>query len=261
MKIKSYLFLKASIFLAAAVSLFFIASSIPKIDFSGLDVSFALLALSSLWIGVHTGLKVQDNGRRIPLFYLNVFIALLLFDHEAVILMVALAAIYSSIRERKSAPLTLFNSLFPVIPTFFIYQALHFYFDSQANILFSYNLLISLSFICLVQAIAHSITVRVNETLETDERLARQFSFGDFLQSCVAYFALAAMAGLLVKLTTTFELPVLIVIAAICMTTFLIYLSLVFRDSRLAKAQPDAELTITPLAEIKANPEAKTKAA
>src|ERR1043165_2219593 len=88
MKIKSHLFVKASIFLAAAVSLFFIASSVLKIDFSRLDVSFALLALSSLWIGVHTGLKVQDNGRRIPFFYLNVFIALLLFDHEAVILMV-----------------------------------------------------------------------------------------------------------------------------------------------------------------------------
>jgi diguanylate cyclase (GGDEF)-like protein/PAS domain S-box-containing protein len=259
MKIKSQIVLKVTILLAAAVSLFFIALSSLKIDLSGLDLSFALLSLSSLWIGVHAGLKVKGSGRHIPLFYLNVFIALLLFDHQAVILMAALAAIYFSIREHESAPLILFNSLFPVIPIFFIYQALHFYFGSQANILLSNNLLISLSFICLIQTIAHSITVRVNETLEADKQLVRQFSFGDFLQTFVGYVALAAVAGLLVKLTTTFELPQLTVIAAICMGTFLIYLFLVSRDSRSMKAQPDAELSITPLSEIKLKPEVKTK--
>lgn len=261
MKIKSHPLLNLFIFLAAAVSLFFIAWSVLKIDFSGLDASFALLALSSLWIGVHTGFKVGSNGRHIPLFYLNVFIALLLFDHGAAILMAALATTYYSIREHKSAPLILFNSLFPVIPIFIIYQALHFYFDSNANILLSSNLLISLSFICLIQAIAQAIIARVNETLGTDEQLGERFSTGDFLQTCMAYFALAAMAGLLVKLTTAFELPRLTAIASVCSGAFLIYLFLVFRDARQAQARPDAELPITPLAETQLKPEVKTKTA
>jgi len=257
MKIKSHILPKVFIFLIAVVALFLIALSFLKTGFTSLDVSFGLLAFSSLWIGGHAGLKLPGNSGYISLFYLNVFIALLLFDHEAVVLMVALAAFYSSIRQHKSASLTIFNSLFPVIPTFIIYQALHFYFDSNANILLSYNLLISLSFICITQSISHAITVRVNEAL--DEQPARRFSIGAFLQTCMAYFALAAIAGFLVKLTTTFELPTLMAMAAICSGAFLIYLLLVFRDARQAKAETEIVVVAEPQAETKLETKVEAK--
>ena len=254
MKTKSPLFLKLFIFIVASVALFVIASSFLKTNFTNLDASFGLLALSSLWIGGHAGFKLPGKGGYIPLFYLNVFIALLLFDYEAVVLMAALAAFYASIREHKSAPLILFNSLFPVIPTFLIYKALHFNFDSQANIIFSYNLLISLCFICISQAISHSIIGWVNETLDSAKQSARRPSVGTFLQTCMAYFALAAIAGFLVKLTTTFELSTLTAIAAICFGAFLIYLLLVFGDARGAKAETKAEAEVEPWFETQAEP-------
>jgi diguanylate cyclase (GGDEF)-like protein/PAS domain S-box-containing protein len=246
--------LKVLTFLTAAAALFVLASSSLKTNFTNLDASFGLLAFSALWIGGHAGFKLPGSDGYIPLYYLSIFIALLLFDHEAVILMAALAASYGSLRQHKSALLTFFNSLFPAISTFIIYKALHFYFDSQASLIFSYNLFISLGFICLAQSISHSITVWVNENFESDKETEQRFSIGTFLQTCMAYFALATIAGFLVKLTTTFELSALPVIAILCAGAFFIYLLLVTKDARLAKAETGTEYKVEPRLDTIAEP-------
>lgn len=236
MRMKSHFLPKGIICLTAAAALYAIASSVLKTDLTGLGAAFGLLALSALWVGGHTGFKLPTGGGQIPLFYLNIFIALLLFDNQAVVLMAALAAFYSSIRQHRSALLILFNSLLPALSTFVIYQALHFYSDSPANITYSSNLFLTLGLMSLIQAVAHTITVRVTQAFDHDRQAAGSSAVNVFLHTCLAYFALATLAGLLVKVTFTLELPTLTAIAITGAGAFLLFLLLVFRDTRQSKA-------------------------
>lgn len=240
MKTQPSLSLKIVVFLAITAGLVILALSVLKLNFSNLDASFGLLALSAVSLGVHVGLKIPGKNEYLPLFYLFAFIGLLFFDINAVILMTVLAASYASIRKHEPTLLILFNSITHVIPIFLIYETLHFYFDSSANITSSYNLLLSLCVICLIQSTCHAIINSVNEAFRINNS-SRRFSIGSYVQTCLAYFALASFAGVIVKLTTAFNLPTLTVIAILCAGSCLIYLFILFRGSRVAK--PEAQVS------------------
>ena len=218
-------------YLVIAAGIVVVALSLLRVNFSSIDAAFGLLAISALCLGARAGLKVPDSDEYVPLFYLFVFVATLLFDQHAVILMTGLAALYASIRRHKTAQSILFRWMSPVLSIFSIQNLLQYCFASPANIVRPSHLLISLAIIGLTQSIFHSITQWVSEPSRITDS-PRQFSIKTFAQTCLSYFALASAAGFIVTLTTKYHLPSLIAVAFLCAGAALIYLPLLFRHLR-----------------------------
>ena len=242
---------KIVIFLVIVAGLSAVTLSLLKIEWSGLDASFALLAIGSLLLGVGVGLRVPGAREYVPLYYLFVFAALLFFDHNAVIVVTGLAAFYASGRRRKSLPLVLFNAASAALAVSVIYHALHFYFESSANITRSYNLLIAICFIAVAQSAFHSIFVSVTEGYKPSGG-PLGFSKGDFLRRCLTYFLLAAAAGFTVKLSVAFNLSGLTAAAFLFSAAFASYLIILFGKERVAAPRvAEARVVEPPVAEPK----------
>lgn len=236
MKTNSSLFPKIFAFLLIAAGLFVTGLSVLHTDFNSIDISFGLLALTCVIVGTQIGLKTANETEDVPLFYLFVFIALLLFDNSAVVLMTVVAASYASIRQSKTTLFILFNSAAPALSVYLVYTALTFYFKSPTEHILSNNLLITLCLIGFTQSIFHLVISAVNATFRATDPPHR-FSVNQYLRTCLTYFALASASGFMVKLVVAFNLPTFSVIAALCASTIFIYLYLLFRDRRVAVPQ------------------------
>jgi diguanylate cyclase (GGDEF)-like protein/PAS domain S-box-containing protein len=250
MKNQNILIQKIFIYLVIAAGMIVVALSLLEINFNALDAAFGLLTISSLCLGVRAGLRIPDSNEYIPLFYLFVFIALLLFDHHAVILMISLVAFYASIRQHKTTPLILFNWMAPVLSVFLTYNLLHYYFTSPATAILSYNLLISLCLICIIQSISHSITYEVVNTCRINYQ-PRQFSAKTFGQTCLSYFTLTSASGFIVILITKFNLPTLIASAFLCASSVLIYLPQLLRSARASKTRDQVSQITSATAQVR----------
>jgi diguanylate cyclase (GGDEF)-like protein/PAS domain S-box-containing protein len=218
-------------FLVIVAGLVILGLSSLDITFECVNLSFILLGLTALYAGARLGLKIPATNEHVPLFYLFVFIALLLFNRQPVILMTALAACFASMRRDRSARSILFNSALPVLSVFLIYTGLGFYFESPAETGLSYNLLITLCFICTVQSFFHLAASQVNNHSGT----GRQLSLGNYLHTFLTYLAVASAAGLIVRLHQTLGLSTLALIAPVCAVALLISLIIHLKERGVSK--------------------------
>jgi diguanylate cyclase (GGDEF)-like protein/PAS domain S-box-containing protein len=223
MRTKSPLSAKIFASLLSLAGLFVVGLSVLHINLDSLNLSFGLLMLTGVFVGTQVGFKPSSGDDYVPLFYLFVFIAFLLFDNGLVILMTAVAASFVSIKQSKNTVSILSNSAAPVLSVFLVYQALSFYLRSPAELTLSYNLIITLFAIGLTQAIVHSV-VRAVVADGGITGPGHRFSADAYLKTCLTYLALASASGFIVKLIETFELPSLAVISILCAGTGLIYL-------------------------------------
>jgi PAS domain-containing protein len=233
MKTKSPHLPKIFAYLLFAAGLVVTGLSIRHIDSEGIDSSLGLLLAASVFAGARVGFKTSGENENIPLFYLFVFVAFLLFDNSLVILMTAVAASYASIRQSKNATFILSNAAAPVLSVFLAHQALTFYFKSPADYALSYNLIITLFLIGITQFIFHYVVKAVNAG-DGASHTAQEFSASNYLRTCLTYLALASASGFIVKLIDTFQLSALSITAALCVSTSLLYLYVLLRDRRVA---------------------------
>jgi diguanylate cyclase (GGDEF)-like protein/PAS domain S-box-containing protein len=236
MKNKSPSYPKIFAYLLFAAGLFVTGLSIWRINFDGLDASFGLLLLTCVFAGTQVWFRASGGNENVPLFHFFVFIAFLLFDNSAVVLMTAIAASYASIRQSKRAAFILSNFAAPVLSVFLVNQALTFYFGSPADYLLSYNLVITLFVIGFAHSIFHHLTGAMNAEGVAGEG-SRQFSAGNYLRTCLTYLGLASVSGFIVKLIDAFRLPASSVIITLCAITSLIYLYILLSDRRVAAPQ------------------------
>ena len=225
MESKAPFFVRLFTFPVIVAGLVILVLSSLKTNFEGVDVTFIVLGLTALYAGARLGLKIPGTSGFVPLFYLFVFIALLLFDRHSVILMTALAASFASMRSHRNALSILFNSALPVLSVFLIYTGLGLYFESRAETALSNNLLITLGFSCAVQSFLHLAASWVNEsTGRSDSR--GQLSLGAYLRTLLTYWVIASAAGFIVSLHLRLGLSTLAVIAPMCAVAVLISLLL-----------------------------------
>ncbi len=190
-----------------------------------LDTSFWLLALAALGVGARVGIKTADGGGNVPFFYLPVFLSLLIFDWPAAIPMTAAAALCASLLEKRRLPLTLFDAAVSSLAVFASYSALHFLFESTAKLTTPYNLAASICIISLLQATAHGIVAAAGESFGGVRPQAASLG-----RAVLAYLTLAGAAGTLVKVASSFDLPLPTVIVIFFAGTVLLFLFLLVRD-------------------------------
>ncbi len=214
-------FLKPFMALTVLACLYVLGVSGLQIGLGQLDTSFWLLALAALGVGARVGVKIADEGGHVPFFYLPVFLSLLIFDWPAAIPMTAAAALCASLMEKRRPALTLLDTAVSTLAVYASYSALHFLFDSTANLTTPYNLVVSVFIISLLQAVSHSVVAAAGE------------SFGGIravLRAALTYLTLAGAAGAVVKVAAGFELPLPTVIVFFFAGTVLLFLFLLVRD-------------------------------
>ncbi len=222
-------------------ALFITGQSILNLDFKSIDTTFGVLALTCILVGTRIGLKTPGENQYVPGFYFFVFLAFLLFDNDAVILMAAASgAVYAFVGRSKTMASVLSNSAVPAISVFLVYKASTFYIESPAGLIHSQHLLVTLCLLSISQAAFHFIAAGVNTNHGAPDVL-RRFSVGSYLRTCLTYFVLASASGFIVKLTSTFDLSTLHVAVALCAGTLLIYLYALLKSARASVVADDSE--------------------
>jgi diguanylate cyclase (GGDEF)-like protein/PAS domain S-box-containing protein len=241
MKTKSSLYPKVFACLLLAAGLFVIGQSLLHFDYKNIDTAFGVLALTCILVGTRVGLRTSGESEYVPLFHLFVFIAFLLFDINAVILMTAAsAAVYALVQRSKTTVSILSNFAAPTVSVFLVFKALAFYFEAPTGQTLSSNLLITLCLLGAAQAVFH-FTARALSSNPRVEDASGRSSTGSYLGTCVAYFVLAAASGFIIKLTITFDLPTLYVLVALCAVTVLAYLYVLLKGTRATAPQESEE--------------------
>ena len=237
MKTESHLYPKIFALLLFVAALFITSQSLVSLDFKSIDTAFGVLALTCILVGTRIGLKSPFENQYVPFFHFFVFIAFLLFDINAVILMAAASgAVYASVGRSKTMVSILSKSAVPAISVFLVYKASAFYIESPAGLTLSHDLLIKLCLLSVSQAAFHFVVAKIN-TNHGAMDAPQRFSVGSFLRTCLAYFVLASASGFIVKLTITFNLPTLHAVVALCTGTLLIYLYVLLKSAPASVAE------------------------
>jgi diguanylate cyclase (GGDEF)-like protein/PAS domain S-box-containing protein len=224
MKTESRLYPRIFASLLFIAALFITVQSALRLDFNSIDTAFGVLALTCILVGTRIGLQIPDENQCVPFFHFFVFIAFLLFDNDAVILMAAASGVvYAAVGRSKEMGSALLNSAAPAICVFLVYKALAFYTETPAGLGLSRNLLVTLCLLSVSQATFHFMVAGMNANRGAADA-PRRSSIGIYLRTCLVYFVLAAASGFIANLTVTLNLPALHVVAALCAGTLLIYL-------------------------------------
>ncbi|HYO64126.1 MAG TPA: EAL domain-containing protein [Pyrinomonadaceae bacterium] len=177
---------------AAAVAL-----SAIKLTPAQADVRFLLLALIAVSTGTRVFVKVPVAGRYVALSDAFVFLAMLLFDGEAAVLLAAASAACVALRVRAGgARSLLFESLAPAASAFLSVQLLRLVFGTVAGLHDSADVF-ALPLAAAVVALVHSgfVTARGGAG-EEEEAGTRASRYAWTLLTC---FVVASAAGLAAK--------------------------------------------------------------
>jgi diguanylate cyclase (GGDEF)-like protein/PAS domain S-box-containing protein len=167
-----------------------------------IDVPLLLLALITINIGTRITIKIPHVRGQVSLSDTFIFLAILLFDGEAAVLLAALAALCASLRLTKNRRLLLFNPAVTAITTFSLIWILRLTFGSIADLsrsLSPLRLILAIGIITFVQAVIHAAVLAISEIKSSGKQAGHSWGRG-FFSTLITYFAIAASAGMIAKL-------------------------------------------------------------
>jgi diguanylate cyclase (GGDEF)-like protein/PAS domain S-box-containing protein len=218
-------FMLLVIIIGAAASLF----SAYLLPYSQITIRFLLLAVATIGIGSRITIQIPRVRGYISMSDTFVFLALLLFDGEAAILLAALEALCSSARFSRKPVTLLFNSAVMGLSTFLTVWVLRFSFGPIENLLkdgYSRTLIVALCVMALVQYVLNTSMVAIGGAFKTDQPIWQTWK-NNYLWTSLTYFAGVSAAGIISKLSGALGFYACIAatpIIAIVYFTYLTYL-------------------------------------
>jgi diguanylate cyclase (GGDEF)-like protein/PAS domain S-box-containing protein len=175
-----------------------------RLSIAQIDVPLLLLALITINIGTRITIKIPHVKGQVSLSDTFIFLAVLLFEGEAAVLLAAAAALCASLRLTKNRGLLFFNPAITAVTTFVLLWILRLSFGSIAELSrspSSLRLLLAIGIITVLQAVIHTGVITLSE-MKSPSRLARRRWGGGFLSTLTTYFAIAASAGMIAELVS-----------------------------------------------------------
>lgn len=193
---------KPFLWLVIATGAGVVVLSTLRLSISQIDVPLLLLALITVNIGTRIIIKIPHVRGQVSLSDTFIFLAILLFDGPAAILLASVAALCSSSRMSKRISLWLFNSAVTAITTFSLLWVLRSGLGSSVELpqrLSSSPIIVAILIVALMQTLMHACVIAVSETRSSNEPAWR--TWGSILLSIfITYFAVASSAGMIAKL-------------------------------------------------------------
>ena len=184
---------------AGAAALFF---SLLGFRLSGLGLSFLLLVVVTVFLGSRIVVRFFRFDSCISISDIFIFLAMLLFDGEAAVLLAAMEGLFSSLRITRK-PLTMaFNSGSMALSTFLTVWTLRFFFGSILDLSsghFSSRLITATCTMAFVQYIVNSGLVAIAGSLKANRAIWSTYK-QHYVWTSLTYFAGALAAALTVKL-------------------------------------------------------------
>ena len=203
--------------------------SIGGTHFSELGLPFLLLVLITVSLGSRIVVQFFRFDSYISISDVFIFLALLLFDGEAAILLAALEGFFSSLRITKK-PLTMaFNSASMAISTFLTVWTLRLFFGSIIGLSsgsFSSRLIIATCTMAFTQYIVNSGLVAIAGALKANEPVWATYK-QHYVWTSLTYFAGASAAGLTVRLISAVGFYAFIATMPIVAILYLTYITYV----------------------------------
>ena len=201
-KLANERFTRAYMQIVAAAGVGVIIFSASRPHFSGDFLHFLLLLLVTIALGSRIVVQFFRFDSYISISDVFVFLALLMFDGEAAILLAAMEGFFSSLRITKK-PLTMaFNSASMAIATFLTVWTLRFFFGSIVELSkssFSQRLITATCTMAFVQYMVNSGLVAVAGALKANKPVWATYK-EHYVWTSLTYFAGASAAGLTVRL-------------------------------------------------------------
>ena len=193
---------KPYMWLVAVAGAAVVIISIGRLQPSTLGLPFLLLAIVTLTLGARITVQFFRFDSCISISDIFVFLALLLFDGEAAILLAALEGFLSSLRITKR-PLTMaFNSAGMALSTFLTVWTLRLFFGSIIDLSsgsVSSRLITATCTMAFVQYVANSGLVAIAGALKANQPIWATYK-QHYVWTSLTYFAGASAAGLTVRL-------------------------------------------------------------
>jgi diguanylate cyclase (GGDEF)-like protein/PAS domain S-box-containing protein len=188
--------------IVTAAGLVVLVLSTRRADLSEIGLPFLLLVLVTLALGSRIVVQFFRFDSYISISDVFVFLALLLFDGEAAILLATMEGFFSSLRITKR-PLTMaFNSASMAIATFLTVWTLRLFFGSIGELSkgsFSSRLITATCTMAFVQYIVNSGLVAVAGALKANKPVWATYK-EHYVWTSLTYFVGATAAGLTVRL-------------------------------------------------------------
>jgi diguanylate cyclase (GGDEF)-like protein/PAS domain S-box-containing protein len=175
-----------------------------QLNLSSIDLRFCLLATVTLGIGSRITLQIPRVKGLITVSDTLIFLAIILFDKEAAILLAAAEAFCSTLKFSKRVTTLLFNPAALACSTLLATQAFRLALGSfSLHQSYSANYIVALSVLASVQYAANSGFVALCAALRAKQPLWQTWRDG-FLWTSLTYFAGAFAAGIISQLIDTF---------------------------------------------------------
>src|SRR5438034_270256 len=188
-----------AIALAGAGAVFFSVAHARLLDFG---LPFLLLVLVTVSVGSRIVVRFFRFDSCISISDIFIFLALLLFDGEAAVLLAALEGYFSSLRITKRSLTMAFNSASMALSTFLTVWTLRLFFGSILEISrgsFSSRMIIATCTMAFVQYIANSGLVAIAGSLKANRPIWSTYK-QHYVWTSLTYFAGATAAALTVRL-------------------------------------------------------------
>ena len=205
----------------AAVVLF----SIHRLQLARLDWRFLVLAITTLIVASRLTIRIPRLRGEVTVGDTLIFLAMLLYDGEAAILLAAVDALGSSLRVSRKPRVMLFNAAQMTCSTFVTVWVMRFCFGPIVELHrlgYSGQYLAAVCAMALVQYGANSGLVAVYTAIKTGESVWttwRQY----YLWTSITYFAGASVAGITVILVGTISVYAVIIITPIVAIIYFTY--------------------------------------
>lgn len=174
--------------------------SAGHLNLSAIDLRFLLLATITVGIGSRITIQIPRVNGLISVSDTFIFLAVLLFQKEAAILLAAAEALCSSLNFSRKMSTILVNVAVMSCSTFLATNAVQLFLGLDVlHHGYSANYVVGLSILACTQYACNSGIIAIGAALKTDQPLWQTWKEG-FLWTSLTYFAGASAAGIIARL-------------------------------------------------------------
>jgi signal transduction histidine kinase/ActR/RegA family two-component response regulator len=199
--------------------------SLYRLDVAQLDWRFLLLAVATVTVASRWSVKIPHVKGEVTVSDTLIFLALLLYNGEAAILLAGADALGSSLGVSRKPRVFLFNAAQMTCSTFLTVWVLRFSFGSIVDLRrggYSGRFLAAMCVMAMVQYIANSGLVAVYTAIKSDEPVWTTWRTY-YLWTSITYFAGASVAGIAVTLIGRISIYTAVIIAPIVAIIYFTY--------------------------------------
>ncbi|MDQ2921773.1 MAG: ATP-binding protein [Acidobacteriota bacterium] len=216
---------KGLLFLIITAGAVVIGFSLHRLSLAQLDWRFLLLAVATITIASRLTISIPRVEGEITFADTLIFLAMLLYDGEAAILLATAEALGSSVRVSKKPRVFLFNAAQMACSTFLTVWVLRLFFGSIPALQkggYSARFLLSIGVMALVQYGANSGLVALWTACKTQQPVWATWS-KYYLWTSLTYLAGASIAGIAVTLVGAVSVYAGVIITPIVVIIYFTY--------------------------------------